>query len=100
MNSVRQALLELVNLQKQRISQLEVQNRHQATELCKWQDTSEYYSLLHAEISEAILIYGETRCQVSQNRGTEEVTLRRVSPKTRFVERAKRSDEQANGVSE
>lgn len=74
MNSVRQALLELVNLQKQRITQLEVQVRNMARDLCAYKDPV-HYSALAAEVGDVIEIRGEEWKLLSRNRNELTITL-------------------------
>lgn len=77
MHTVRQALLELINMQKERISRLEVEKRHLATELSKWSDTTGYHSMLQAEVGEELLVYGESWVLLNRDRAAESITLKR-----------------------
>jgi len=80
MNNVKQALLELVNLQKQRIVQLESQVRHMARDLCHTQDPT-YYSAFASEIGDVIRIRGEDWKLLSKNRNECTITLKLIESK-------------------
>ena len=84
MNSVRQALLELISLQKQRIAQQDVQLRHQTNELIRWQkqggDLYEF-RLSNLELGEKLTVYGETCILVSRDRSKGRFCIELVNPR-------------------
>lgn len=77
--SVREALLEMIALQKQRISQLEVENRYKQAELFKYA-AGVSYSAFDLEHGEDLVIYGESWTLLSRDRNNESITIKRVRP--------------------
>lgn len=74
MTSTREALLELINLQKQEIVRQTVQIRNMAREICA-HNTPTYYSVLASEVGDVIRIRGEDWKMLSKNRHERTVTL-------------------------
>lgn len=77
MNSVRAALLELCNLQKQKLTQQEVELRHLRTQLNKWESGSSL--LTQTDIGDTFWLFNEHWRIESRDRTQEILQIKRLN---------------------